>query len=471
MVRSSDKGSILVDVITALALSALFISLLTQATIESRDIFERAKVRNDLLDAYILNEQKINSLLPYQSLSIQFEQGSTTGILNASASWYGNDRIETIVKLTSFLLSFRKQDISFDDIRSHPFSSTEKSVGQALCSVDFLHDRSVSTSSIVLPINSSIPLTHLEVRNNIAYISTDSTNTPDPDLFIVDIASSTNTKIISSINTGPGLSTFSLVGNRIYAAAASTVAQLHIIRLDSLNSPVLETKYQLNLPYATATPPYASAIFFHGNKIYLGTEKWIGPEFSIIDVSDPLKLIELGHTEINSKINDIFIRDNYAYLATANAKQFMVLNISNPSSPSEIDSYNPSGYSRQEGKTLSFFEDGLNGGRTSGGFDITQDHELFYWNKSPTTTNSFVSTLISSQNIPGGVYGVIPDRKHIFLATRQTGKELQIFSQELSTSTPITYSLPIIPQSMTCDGNKLYILAADKPQIYVITSK
>jgi hypothetical protein len=349
------------------------------------------------------------------------------------------------------------------------------SAGTALCSVDFsnhdivgsypsLHSKAVSIVQIALPINPLIPLTDLEVRDGIAYISGHSATASDPDLFIVDFRDKKSPKVLSSINTGPGIVTISIAGNRIYAAAASTAAQLHVIRMDSLNSMVLEKKYKLPPPYATATEPVGSSIFFDRNKIYLGTEKWDGDEFSIIDVSNPVQPLKIGGFETGSKINSIFAREGTAYIADSDQSQMRIVNVDQPSAPQVVGSFSPSGWSRQEGKTLSYFEDSLGLGRTSGGFNITTDHEAFGWAIASSDLSIYRST-----DIPGGVYGMVADRSHIYLATRQINKEFQIFDRSLSTTTAISYSLPVAPQTLTCDGDHLYILAATAPFIYEIS--
>nr|MDQ2933183.1 hypothetical protein [bacterium] len=320
-------------------------------------------------------------------------------------------------------------------------------------------------TSIRLPISLSLPLTDLEVRNGYAYISTDSTTSSDPDIFIIDIRNSDNAELLSSINTGPGISAIALVDNRIYAAAASTAAQLHIIRLDSLRSLILEKKFQLALPFATATPSFASAITYNKKNVFIGTTKWDGPELSIIDVQNPTSPIQKGSLELGTKINDLLIHENTLYTAKSNEQQFGVANITEYSTPYITDSFSSSGWERQEGKSVTYFEDTVDLGRTSGGFNIIADHELFSWYIS---TSTFDFKYPQSIDVSGGIYGIVRDRKHIFIATRQSGKEFQIFETNMSSTTRKTYSLPIPPQTLTCDGTSLYVLGNSSAVIYKI---
>jgi hypothetical protein len=73
-----------------------------------------------------------------------------------------------------------------------------------------------------------------------------------------------------------------------------------------------------------------------------------------------------------------------------------------------------------------------------------------------------------SINVSGGVYGILGDRSAIYLATRQLNREFQIFNKDLSVSLA-SYSLPIAPQTMTCYGDSIYLLANRAPFIYKIT--
>ncbi len=516
MKNNHTRGIILVDIILAMTLGIIFIVLITQSSQNSHDLFEFAKERSRLLDVYEIHANEFENMMPYESrTSIVNADGwnySTTTI-TAYAHWYGNDRIQTDITIN--------QSLTFNSIRAYPFSNLNDAAGTPLCSVDFSNKNTVGSygflqhnsnfsqfsselnfkisspqqlnpkiTPIILPIDPSLPLTDLQVRNGKAYVSTDSTKQPDPDILIVDIHDSQHANLIASLNTGPGISAITLAGNRIFAAVTSRTAQLQVIRMPTMDSVIIESSYKLTLPYATATPALGSAIFYDKNQIYLGTEKWDGEEFNIIDVSNPAQPEKIGGIETGSKIGAIFVRDGIAYVAASDDKQLRAIDVHDPASPILLDSFNPSGWERQEGKSLSFFEDGLEFGRTSGGFNIKQDHELFAWgtstitriqslNKSvpqnfpiPSISDSPLNTPVpNSVDISGGVYGIIADRSFVYTATRQLDREFQIFDHNLSTTTAKTISLPVAPQILTCDGDNLYILAATAPVIYQISFK
>ncbi|MBU6426950.1 hypothetical protein KGQ27_01795 [Patescibacteria group bacterium] len=467
-----NQGIILVDILFALTLASVFIAAVTESSIGAREIFEYAKRKNTLLDIF----------------DNYHNGGATTSAVTISSRPFGNDRTEDIIRISSQLI--------FSSIQARPFSNINEVAGTPLCSVDLINntvvgsyeylksaglygaadDSSSSVQSslvtrpptitpIALPVNPLLPLTDLQVRNGVAYISVDSSTASDADLLAVDINDKRNPTILSSINTGPGISSFALAGKFIYAAAASTAGQLHVIEINNLNKLTVKKRFKLPLPYATATPPYGSAIFYDRGMIYLGTEKWDGREFSVIDITNPADPQMIGSFEIGSKVNSVFVLNGIAYVADSDQEQLRVVDVSDPANPVLANSFSPSGWERQEGKVVSIFEGRLTFGRTSGGFNMTVDHEAFSW-----ATTSLTSIMPPhSMDVPGGVYGAVQDRNGIFMATRDINKEFQITNQIISSTTVIGYSLPVAPQTITCDNGRLYILAHTAPVIYEIS--
>lgn len=446
---SKNKGIVLVDIILALSLGAIFVVILFESSSVARKLFEQSHEREHLMDNYEVYADSFADMYPN-------EQRISNGITGIG-KWYGNDRIETEIDIAG--------KISFNSVRSYPFAEITNRV--PVCSVDFYKNGTISINQIFLPIDPLLPLSDLEVRNNIGYVSTDSTRASDPDIIILNIASSSSPNIISSINTGPGVTSLSLVDQRIFAAIPSTVSQIHLIEIDLFQNLSLDNKYTLPLPSTTTIPTTASSIFYYNNHVYVGTEKWDGDEFNILDISSTDNINKDGGLEIGSKITDIFIWDGIAYLATAAKDQLIVVDIRDSENPKILKTFSPSGWSRQEGKRILLFEENTIFGRTSGGFDIASDHELF----SDAPTSSDQLDFSQSHNISGGVYGIIQDRFHTYIASRKVGHELQIFSRDIAMGPIESYSLPVSPQVLTCDNEKLYLLANSAPIIYEISFK
>lgn len=455
-VRDGCAGTILVDMLLALSLGLVFIIAITDATSYSRDIFYKAKYRSAQLDFYELEA-------PF----------SGHGLIVGP---YGNDREESIYSSSSLVFAsiYAEQRSNLHAIDQH-----------ALCSVDFSdhsvagsyewqssRDERTSTYGLVaninayaLPLAATLPMTDLEVRGDIAYVSSDSNSASDPDMYVFRFGDHGDTTLISSLNTGPGIASFAMAGKYIYAAAPSTAAQLHIIQQDSSHGLSLVSKYRLPLPYATATPALGSSLAYEEGNIYLGTEKWAGDEFSVIDVSNPSVPVKLSGIETGGKVSDIFVHSGVAYVSGADQQQLRVVNVHDPNNPIVEAGFSPSGWQRQEGETSSVFEGRLDFGRTTGGYNVIGDPEAF----TMASSTPFDALGFKYVDMPGGVYGIISDRLHEYIITRQAGREFQIFDHTMSASSSVRFSLSTMPQILTCYGDKIYVLSHTSPTIYEIT--
>ena len=299
--------------------------------------------------------------------------------------------------------------------------------------------------------------TDVEVRNSIAYLAADGISAASPDFFIVDLENPETPVIMSSLNTGPGISALEVAGHYVYTANLSTTNQLQIIDISNRSAPALLTKYKLPLPQASSSPPRATSIFYSKGLIYLGTEKWEGNEFSIIDVTVPALPRYVGGFKTNTLVNAIYVRDGFAYVATSDSGQMRVLDIYNPTNIILVATFSPSGWETQEGKSLSYFEGNLSLGRTTGGFNQVKNHELFTFSTSSISTSPFIQV---SRDIPGGVYGVISRPPFVYLATHSKSYEFQIMDVSLATLI-FEKSLSFSPTGMVCDNDTLYFATGD----------
>jgi hypothetical protein len=288
--------------------------------------------------------------------------------------------------------------------------------------------------------------TDMEIRNSIIYLVTDSSTQSQADFFIIDSTNPSLSSIISSLNTGPGLSALVVAGPYVYVANTSSISQLQIIDIHNRESPTIISQLKVPLPEASSTPPKANSIFYKNGFVYLGTSKWAGPEFYIVDVSNPNSPNIVSSFETNTLINDIYVINNFAYLATSDILQMRTLDISDKSSPILKDSFSSTGWQTQEGKVLDYFEENLGLGRTVGGFNNISNHEAFIF----SSTTDFMS-----KDIPGGVYGLLIRSNYVFLATHSPLSEFQIWNLKLSTKI-FSKSLGFQPVGMSCDWSNIY---------------
>ena len=257
---------------------------------------------------------------------------------------------------------------------------------------------------------------------------------------------------------------FSIAGKYIYAAAPSTAAELHIVKQDDNHDLSLLKKFQIPLPYATATPALGSSIAFMNDNIYLGTEKWSGDELNVIDVSNPTLPVKRSGMEIGSKVSDIYVNNGKAFVSSPSEQQLKIIDLTDPLHLTIQNGFSPTGWQRQEGIVSTIFEGRLDFGRTSGGYNVTADHEAFTF----ATSSPLNLIAYKSVDMPGGVYGMFSDRSHEYVITRQTGSEFQVFDHSMSASSSSKFSLPSSPQMMTCYRDKIYVLSRTMPAIYEI---
>lgn len=440
-----SRGLLLIDIIVAFALASLFVVVVAgSSTIASRSFYS-ARSREALFES--------------------FESGKYT----KSARPYGNDRIEILYAVATGTGSGYESSFSVDKVELLPNDYLSEFSSNPLCSIDLIKGPDkIFVESISLPLPTWIGLTDIQVRWPIVYAAADSSTPVDSDIFTIDISSTTAPNIKASLNTGPGLRSIVVVGNKIYAAAPSAVGQLHIININKRDSLTIEKKYTLPLPYATATPAMGNSISYHRGFVYLGTEKWVGEELNVINVANPSAPQKTSGIEIGSKVNAIVADRDQAFVASSDVRQLIVLDISSDiSSPGLVrlqSSFSPSGSSRQDGKAINLFEGSLAFGRTSGGYDIASDNELFILSAT-SSDGSIVSD--RALNIPGGIYGIVSDRNGYIVGTHQVGKELQIFDRNLYLTQ--TYHLPVFVEKLTCDRDSIYVLAKDSPTIYKIS--
>ncbi len=321
--------------------------------------------------------------------------------------------------------------------------------------------------------NSSPDNAFVVAKNGFLYEAVDSATASDPDFYIIDVRKPESPIVVSSLNTGPGLNALVVAGHYIYAANNSSVSQLQVIDIVDRIHPILVAKLKLPLPTATSTAPNARTITYDGGRIFLGTEKWNGSEFAVIDVLNPLSPRYVGGYDTDTLVNSIYVNKitGYAYLADADTQQFRVLDIHDPSRVVELNYFSPSGSDILEGKTLASY-DGTSTllylGRSGGGFNNTSQHELYSFNIS---TDPILASPVAHTDVPGGAYSISAHASYLFVATHAVTSPIQIWTSDLSRRIYSSGSiLPISSLTMTtCDHGHLYAALSSTQGFGIIT--
>jgi len=303
--------------------------------------------------------------------------------------------------------------------------------------------------------------TGLDVVNKIVYMSAKASSASKPDFFVINATDGQNPVIVSSLNTGPGLNAVDKSGDYAYVANDSSNPQLQIINVSNINSPSLAAT--LKLP---GTSMKAISVMYANSKVYIGTEKGDGPEFHIVDVSNPTAPNWLGSFEINGNVNGIYVRGNLAYIANATARELKILDVSNPASVTEIGSYDAPGES-EDGKSLDVVGGKLYLGRLVGGNHVNH-HEFHIID----VTNPASPQNLGSKDLAADLNSLKIRDNLAFLATGDSNREFQVW--DISNPANINlwsyFNFPQVATGIDYEDNLVYVAVRSNDALRIITS-
>jgi hypothetical protein len=295
--------------------------------------------------------------------------------------------------------------------------------------------------------------TDLDVLNKIVYISATASSSAKPDLFIVDATDGTNPAIIGSLNTGKGLDGIDVAGNYAYVVGEDDTKEFQIVDISNHTTPVIVST--LNLPgnYAGLT------VFYWNGYAYVGRANGAAQEFVIINVSNPTSpYIVSGLGNVGGEINDIFVLNNKAYLATEDdTKGMVVIDISNVNSPIVLGSMNSGAH------VYSTY------GTSESAFGVGGKTKFFMVN----ALNPASITTLGSATINAKINGLAISGAYAFLGTEDPNKEFQVWN--VSNPTNITFCSSFnFPQNVSgidYENNLVYVAVRSNDALRIITSQ
>lgn len=186
--------------------------------------------------------------------------------------------------------------------------------------------------------------------------------------------------------------------------------------------------------------------------MYIGLAKasGSGSEFYIVDVgggsvpASPTNPILKGNYPVGNGVNAIYVKDNYAYIASPNTENVTVLDISNPLSPTRVGGYTPG--TKNKGKSIFVKDNVIYLGRTFG------TNELYMLNGPDGT---FIKSKDIGSDDSTSINSLLVRE---YLAFLVTNLQFQIWNTGGSISqyaTPLT--LPGTGTALGCKGNYMYV--------------
>lgn len=315
--------------------------------------------------------------------------------------------------------------------------------------------------------------TDLDALNKIVYLTTEASDSKKKDFYIVDATNGQSPVIVSSIDTGPGpcpsscgpgLNTIDTAGNYAYVGSKDTNSQLQIIDVSDKNNPFVKKSFKL--PGVSGNGAVGYSIFFYDSRVYIGTKKATGPEFHIIDVTDPQNPTSLGSKEINADVGAIYINGSTAYLATSDENELQVFDVSNPANITLLGSFDALG-SSEDGKSAQLVGNKLYLGRTVGGNH--DDHHEFH---IVDVTNPASMQGLGSKDLGADLNDLRVRDYLAFFATSDSNKEFQIWN--ISDPANITlwssFNFPQVGTGIDYEDNLVYVSVRSNDALRIITS-
>ena len=452
---NKNRGMILSEILLAgaiisIALASVVIVVggLQSMMINLQNGFEaELKAKQEISLAQLTN---FNDLVSYQKID---------GIFTTTFSVEYRNAFTTNVSVDVFWLegSSKKHRIINDQIVDR-----ENASGALDC--DWLDN----TKGNLVPINFGIlnaddnnPITDISILGNFAYVSADGATSSLPDLYVVDVHDIKKPKIISHLNTGPGIASVAAAGHYVFAANAGSY-QMQIVDVTDPTHPALVAQAKLPGAIISGAAGFGQSVHFFDNKMYVGLVKNAGPEFYVIDVHNPPSPIALGSYEIGSTVNDIDVQGSRATVVSPGQTSVTLLDISNPLVISKIDSISFDGWQTQGVQSVEMFGPRIVTGRTLGGFYSPYSEFM-------VLDRNRLSSTTASLKISASIENIIGFKDYIYFVTSDADKAFQIMT---STTLNVVMTTPLSSRgvSLTCNAEAMYAVTQNDQDFFHIYS-
>ena len=349
--------------------------------------------------------------------------------------------------------------------------------------------------TIIAEVSGDYAISDVDAYEGKLYVTIGKTpHSADPTFFVFDIPKLVTDplnaligKIDNASSTVEGLNAVAVAedttNHKIYAYVAnnSPTNQLQVIDVTDPDSITPEKIVDFDLDNVGGTQGIGNSIFFKDGYIYLGLQATgidedgnsNGPEFHIIDAhldrAHPAKITGRSYYSVGNAVNAISVRGKYAYLATSNDQELIVLDVHDPScvvtNPQESESVcKPSGTppwgfnepGSSEGKSLYFLGNNLYLGK------VLNNTEFYILDNSNSATNTF-AILGLKDDINVNVDG-ISIRENLAFLLLKTG--LKIFNisdvSQIEDWGDLDLTLyagsdDLFEPSLDCEGNNFFV--------------
>lgn len=487
--NKDERGVIILEILIAMVIIILAISSVVMLVFGSQSSSVASQTNQEALYKAQLLIESARALAREDFYNPTLNAGTTVATENSGIIYTKNLIIEDIAdytkKITSLITWGTGQQVELTTV----VTDWHSILGDDICSPNLIGDWGNPRKLGYADVISSGGATDIDISAKKAYVTTDPSPAGQEDFYIFNVSDPTLTPLPdygsgSKLNTGPGLAAIHVAGNYAYVANRSTVSQLQIIDVATPSAPNRILSADLKVT-AAGDVAVGNSVFYSNKRVYLGLTKSAGPEFYVIDVSNPLIPSVVGSFEIDTRVNAITVKNNVAYLATpwpdpsplprpATEENLSILDVSNPSvGISRLNTFTypdpdflsgESVYISSDGNTLYLGRGGLNSSHNPGFFmlNVTDPSVI----PLPVINSKYIPT---SNNV--WVKAIAVRNNLAFLWTSDINEDFQIWdlnnlgapapAASLNTENAATGGL-------NCDGNFLYTAQEHNKALQII---
>lgn len=467
-VEPPSRGMSLIEVIIAMALLTLSIGAVIMLVFANQNLKIDVSTNNEARAAAeaLIEELRAKSRSDFSS--VVTVPPSTSGIYTKGAVVTDIDAftklIVTTVNWSESVL--RPIEIKLSTIVTDPLSAFGGDTCSPTLSGDWTKPQDYKAGYGYFDFISPNGTSGLDAFNKKVYLTSDITGKDN--FYIIDVSNpkpppsnDPDLPKLGSLESPYGLTDVRVVGKYAYVAANSQAFEMMIIDISdpaTLSAADIVKKVAVNTPY-TGT---GNTLFYAKKTIYLGLTKSTGPEFYIIDVTDPLNPVVKGSFETNTAINQIIVKDDKAYLAGARTNQAWILDVSDPLNPVQTNPttqtfVDPSGTFDWSGQSIALSATKLFLGRI---YNIGDNGaELFVLDPNDLSQPPLGSLTQTKQD---GVSRMVIRQNLIFMSNAKHNDGFQIWdAANLSNITRYDTTPLNVEESSTagmdCEGNFIYL--------------
>ena len=408
----------------------------------------------------------------------------TTKRLTAAVSWKDDLHIVRVVSLVALATDF--QDASTTDTCDTSLSGDWSApvLGSYVVVANDLLPSSPPSGHTFSPTN---PIASVDAYHGRLYIGVSKkASTANDSIFVFDNSNPIQKpRYLGSVDNNAsvieGVSMVVVAGHFLYAdnthvtnfktcKPSANCSQLQIFNItnpSSIAAPVNFLVPTSTMPFVTGTSSsqaLGNSVFYKDGYVYLGlTKTATGPEFNIIDVHDPANPKWVGGYQIGWSINQVYVRNGYAYLSTDDkSRELTVLDVHDPSHPAVASIFDPTGTLGFEvGKSVYARGDTIFVGMSA----ASGSPELYMLD----IANPKAPTRINSRIVGSSIPGMFARDSTLFILP-STIKQFQMLDvSDLASikSYGQVMALPGTGASLDCEGNNFFIGSNNGSQGYI----